>query len=170
MNFWHVNVARFARKVEWDFFCDFQTPWTSRPRNCLVCLLKGLNAYWHSWNSWGDHPPQKLENSRVLFRKQEGGKLQWQHLWGKDDFCSFSLALVFFGMVANVWCSFFSSRPFYPQSRSVVYSVFLACNYIAEHGQLGTVDENHQKCLISIFTKKKVPKFILKIFELSHRK
>ena len=58
-------------------------------------------------------------------------------------------------MVANVWCSFFSSRPFYPQSRSVVYSVFLACNYIAEHGQLGTVDENHQKCLISIFTKKK---------------
>ena len=22
-----VNVARFARNVEWDFFCDFQTPW-----------------------------------------------------------------------------------------------------------------------------------------------
>ena len=22
-----LNVARFARKVEWDFFCDFQTPW-----------------------------------------------------------------------------------------------------------------------------------------------
>ena len=21
----NVNVARFARKVEWDFFCDFQT-------------------------------------------------------------------------------------------------------------------------------------------------
>ena len=21
-----VNVARFARNVEWDFFCDFQTP------------------------------------------------------------------------------------------------------------------------------------------------
>ena len=73
----------------------------------------------------------------VLFRKQ-GGKLQRQHQGEKDDFCSFSLALVFFGMVANVWCSFFSSRPFYPQSRSVVYSVFLACNYIAEHGQLGT--------------------------------
>ena len=35
-HFWHfvmnlstrnVNVARFARNVEWDFFCDFQTPW-----------------------------------------------------------------------------------------------------------------------------------------------
>ena len=22
-----VNVARFARNVEWDFFCDLQTPW-----------------------------------------------------------------------------------------------------------------------------------------------
>ena len=24
----NVNVARFARNVEWDFFCDFQTPWS----------------------------------------------------------------------------------------------------------------------------------------------
>ena len=24
----NVNVARFARNVEWDFFCDFQTPCT----------------------------------------------------------------------------------------------------------------------------------------------
>ena len=23
----NVNVARFARNVEWDFFCDFQTSW-----------------------------------------------------------------------------------------------------------------------------------------------
>ena len=22
----NVNVARFARNVEWDFFCEFQTP------------------------------------------------------------------------------------------------------------------------------------------------
>ena len=22
-----VNVARFARNIEWDFFCDFQTLW-----------------------------------------------------------------------------------------------------------------------------------------------
>ena len=26
----NVNVARFARNVEWDFFCDFQTPWRSK--------------------------------------------------------------------------------------------------------------------------------------------
>ena len=25
----NVNVARFARNVKWDFFCDFQTPWLS---------------------------------------------------------------------------------------------------------------------------------------------
>ena len=25
--FKNVNVARFARNVEWDFFCDSQTPW-----------------------------------------------------------------------------------------------------------------------------------------------
>ena len=25
----NVNVARFARNVEWDFFFDFQTPWIS---------------------------------------------------------------------------------------------------------------------------------------------
>ena len=24
----NVNVARFARIVEWDFFCDFQTMWS----------------------------------------------------------------------------------------------------------------------------------------------
>ena len=23
----NVNVARFARNVEWDYFCDFQRPW-----------------------------------------------------------------------------------------------------------------------------------------------
>ena len=27
----NVNVARFARNVEWDFFCDFQTPCTGCP-------------------------------------------------------------------------------------------------------------------------------------------
>ena len=26
MSIQDVNVARFARKVEWDFFCDFHTP------------------------------------------------------------------------------------------------------------------------------------------------
>ena len=34
MNFWstqNVNVARFARNVEWDFFYDFQTL-------CLCCF------------------------------------------------------------------------------------------------------------------------------------
>ena len=25
----NVNVARFARVIEWDFLCDFQTPYSS---------------------------------------------------------------------------------------------------------------------------------------------
>ena len=33
-HFWafiiNVNVARFARNVEWDFFCDFQTLWVGQ--------------------------------------------------------------------------------------------------------------------------------------------
>ena len=33
--YWNVNVARFARKVEWDCFCDFQIPWVSQNHNWL---------------------------------------------------------------------------------------------------------------------------------------
>ena len=29
----NVNVARFARNVEWDIFCDFQTPCVSNVRS-----------------------------------------------------------------------------------------------------------------------------------------
>ena len=29
----NVNVARFARNVEWDFFYDFQTPWWSSTKS-----------------------------------------------------------------------------------------------------------------------------------------
>ena len=32
-------VARFARNVEWDFFCDFQTP----------CLGFDIYLWWHVW-------------------------------------------------------------------------------------------------------------------------
>ena len=40
----NVNVARFARIVEWDFFCDFQTP-------CL-CTYVFYSIFWvvHAWN------------------------------------------------------------------------------------------------------------------------
>ena len=31
----NVNVARFDRNVEWDFFCDFQTPW-----HCTTKLMQ----------------------------------------------------------------------------------------------------------------------------------
>ena len=35
--FKNVNVARFAHNVEWDFFCEFQTPWNGE----LLSLTKG---------------------------------------------------------------------------------------------------------------------------------
>ena len=34
----NVNAARFARNVEWDFFCDFQTP-------CATEIEKTANAF-----------------------------------------------------------------------------------------------------------------------------
>ena len=36
-----VNVARFARNVEWDFFCDFQTLWN------LLFHEFSTNWKWH---------------------------------------------------------------------------------------------------------------------------
>ena len=35
-----VNVARFARNVEWDFFYDFQTQWSS---SCAKMVENQLN-------------------------------------------------------------------------------------------------------------------------------
>ena len=48
----NVNVARFARNVEWDFFCDFQTPWyTSKVYACLIHNLtkKGAGVAQNTW-------------------------------------------------------------------------------------------------------------------------
>ena len=33
----NVNVARYARNVEWDFFCDFQTLCDLGPFSALIC-------------------------------------------------------------------------------------------------------------------------------------
>ena len=41
----NVNVARFARNVEWDFFCDFQTPWHNKEN--LFFLLKN-KLFWET--------------------------------------------------------------------------------------------------------------------------
>ena len=41
-----VNVARFARNVEWDFFCDFQTWWFCPPtRQTIFCCLNILASF-----------------------------------------------------------------------------------------------------------------------------
>ena len=35
----NVKVARFARNVEWDFFCDFQTMWIGNGKFVLLFLV-----------------------------------------------------------------------------------------------------------------------------------
>ena len=40
----YVNVARFARNVEWDFFCDFQTPWGFF-RYCITSIQNVLHRF-----------------------------------------------------------------------------------------------------------------------------
>ena len=45
----NVNVARFARNVEWDFFCDFQTPCPSHQVSSLgnfIFVFPDLVADW----------------------------------------------------------------------------------------------------------------------------
>ena len=48
----NVNVARFARNVEWDFFCDFQTPCddgTADPPNRLLMMSQISCDFEHLW-------------------------------------------------------------------------------------------------------------------------
>ena len=47
----NVNVARFARNVEWNFFCDFQTPWT--PSNHFFSELCWKVEKWTKWDILG---------------------------------------------------------------------------------------------------------------------
>ena len=58
----NVNIARFARNVEWDFFCDFQTPCSVTSNSWLfsiVFLKKCSENVWHE---------RILLRSRVLRR------------------------------------------------------------------------------------------------------
>ena len=55
----NVNVARFARNVEWDFFCDFQTPCLSQKISFQILQTKRLEllklntkqGFWIQWIS-----------------------------------------------------------------------------------------------------------------------
>ena len=40
----NVHVARFARNVEWDFFCDFQTPCFSKIRKSRKSFKKNRDS------------------------------------------------------------------------------------------------------------------------------
>ena len=66
----NVNVARLARNVEWDFFCDFQTP-------CFLSEDAHINIWTHNFFL--------PENAHVgIYRSQKlvvfGPKLDFQHI------------------------------------------------------------------------------------------
>ena len=63
MSIQNVNVARFARNIEWYFFCDFQTPcvhmiwiWQVLTRSLLAsrasCTIQQLFNALFIWNFW----------------------------------------------------------------------------------------------------------------------
>ena len=46
--YWNVNVARFARNIEWDFFCDFQTMWNSQKvKKSFTGCIHPHSGLWH---------------------------------------------------------------------------------------------------------------------------
>ena len=67
-----VNVARFARNVEWDFFYAFQTPC----KTCLDTLLLSLEALvWYNLGSPEHNHPHI-----------QPGQIEWRHLLA-EKFC-----------------------------------------------------------------------------------
>ena len=51
----NVNVARFARNVEWDFFCDFQTLWCEVKRQSEKVGKKGVMLNNETWSAAVNH-------------------------------------------------------------------------------------------------------------------
>ena len=58
----NVNVARFARNVEWDFFCGFQTLWYrsklirlfQKKCHCIQKCIRFWDTYfWDIWDIFG---------------------------------------------------------------------------------------------------------------------
>ena len=50
----NANVARFARNVEWDFFCDFQTQWCvlSNERKLRLYVCSSSHSYCRLFSVW----------------------------------------------------------------------------------------------------------------------
>ena len=71
----NVNVARLARNVEWDFFCDFQTPCKDQAflkTQCLKVAQKSLNFQNYIFVSYFFYQNQQQQQ---LFNYEK-----WKHL------------------------------------------------------------------------------------------
>ena len=78
----NVSVARFARNVEWDFFCGFQTPWMY-----ILCCITILDLIFRMCKSNCDKTGKhqiKCYNCNS-FSNKEKGKSFWF-----SNFSSFS--------------------------------------------------------------------------------
>ena len=58
----NVNVARFARNIEWDFFCDFQTPWQKTFRKVALLMLYSYSSF--EWRKVPALSPFQMQNAK----------------------------------------------------------------------------------------------------------
>ena len=79
----NVNLARFARNVEWYFFCDFQTPCISMHVAFIFC--KGWQHARNSHSSFSKGSVSKnASNAKCGATKSTERKIQW--FWSSDHF------------------------------------------------------------------------------------
>ena len=94
----NVNLARFARYVEWDFFCDFQTPWVLLSFSSQKPSFSGL-IYFLIWDNFGQFGKDifgmkiQIQLKVKLFRKVI--------FWGFPSFSQVSLLCVFANMTSE---------------------------------------------------------------------
>ena len=59
----NVNVARFARNVEWDFFCDFQTPCPVVFNDPVTFMVYNHNLHKREAKAEAEADPQVFYNN-----------------------------------------------------------------------------------------------------------
>ena len=81
----NVNVARFARDVEWDFFCDFQTTWA---RFARLKVKRGF--FWKSDSLKSHWRPERVKRWIPPFVAQKLAKKNflvnfWMRAWLREE-------------------------------------------------------------------------------------
>ena len=115
----NVNVARFARNVEWDFFCGFQTPWMY-----ILCCITILDLIFRMCKSNCDKTGKHQINAIIAIHSQIKRKENHSDLvifllfQERHEFSSPCQSKYFWD-----WQDRFSSDYFYGLDRICVYLV-----------------------------------------------